>query len=345
MHRDWIKQIEAIDFHYLEALKTCTHKYEDNPNPYHLEHDGNVWGHTLDVYEKSRELYPEDEILQLACLLHDISKPDCREENHETKRTSFHNHENFGVARAAYILNNLHIDYSDKIRVIHLIQRHGDTWKLDIKKLKQYYTRTDMEDLIKIRWCDTLGRIKADDDGKDVEQIKELEAMIGDGVFDIFKPTNDSEALPTCTILIGLPLSGKSTYIKENNIENVLSRDDIIMQMGDSDNYSECWSSVDQKLVDQNFRLYRSQLIGCGCDFTVDMTNMNIKSRNKQIHDIKKTHNLKAVVFLTCYDELLKRNKERKNKTLAPFIITGMVKRWQLPVAGEGFSDVKYIIT
>lgn len=341
--RHWIEEIQRIDYYFFDDLKKCTHNYiEDGLNlssPYHREHDGNVWGHTQDVYQKSRELYPDDEILQLACLLHDIGKPFCRENNEEKQKTSFHSHESFGVAKATEILNRLSISHNDKIRVLKLIQRHADSYKLSLKKLKSYYDKEDFEDLMKIRWCDSTGR-ECDDMDEVIEQMKDIESKSGEFVnhFDFYK-----EGLPECTILIGPPCSGKSTWIKENKPKHVLSRDNILTDMYVDMPYNEAWEYSDQKMIDEILQRNRKYFISEKLDFTIDMTNMNIKSRNKMIHDMKGKFNLKAVVFIAAYDELIKRNKKREGKVLAPHVIPSMCKRWQLPVPGEGFYDVEYI--
>ena len=57
---------------------------------------------------------------------------------------------------------------------------------------------------------------------------------------------------PFVIILIGPPLSGKSTWIRENfPTTEVISRDEIVMEVYGSRNYTEAFKSVDQKEVDK----------------------------------------------------------------------------------------------
>ena len=59
-------------------------------------------------------------------------------------------------------------------------------------------------------------------------------------------------------VMVGTPLSGKSTYVKNNYPHyKLISRDDIVMELGNSDNYNDAWLNVDQKLVD---KIYNERL-------------------------------------------------------------------------------------
>lgn len=344
--RHWIAEIERIDSNFFKDLKNCTHRYDpqgvNKSNKYHLEEDGNVYGHTLMVYEKARELYPEDEILQLACLLHDIGKPGCRFENHEKESASFYNHESYGVFKAVGILNKLCLDVKDKVRVLELIQRHADSYKLNIKNLLKLYTKEKIQDIIKIRWCDTLGRIKQDDDGLDIEQIRDLESKI-----HLFKDSfeTNSDKYPTCTILVGPPCSGKTTNSEFMN-EVIVSRDNIVMQLGYNikcKDYNESFKTVNQEVVQKEFQKNLEMIMALGKDFILDLTNMTAKSRMKYMSqkDSKK-YKFNAVVYLNDLDVLLDRNSKRDGKVLSEKVIIDMISRFQIPYPGEGFNRIDY---
>ena len=49
---DYVKKIEDIDPNFFNDLRKSNHGYNGNSNPYHLEADGNVYGHTLMVYQE-----------------------------------------------------------------------------------------------------------------------------------------------------------------------------------------------------------------------------------------------------------------------------------------------------
>ena len=58
---------------------------------------------------------------------------------------------------------------------------------------------------------------------------------------------------PFCVILVGTPLSGKDTFLSKLGIDNieVISRDQIILELCPDMNYNQAWKSVNQKLVDK----------------------------------------------------------------------------------------------
>ena len=55
---------------------------------------------------------------------------------------------------------------------------------------------------------------------------------------------------PFVIILIGPPLSGKSTWIRNNfPTTDVISRDEIVMEVYGSRNYDDAFKNVNQKLI------------------------------------------------------------------------------------------------
>lgn len=332
-----INWIEKIEPNFFKELKNTSHNYKDHTNPWHLEADGNVYGHTLMVYNEAIKQYPDDDILQLGALLHDIGKPICKEDIPEKNRSSFFSHENIGVFLAVDILKKLDLNENDVIRVLQIIQRHADSYKLSLKNLKKLYSNKTIQDTFKIRLCDTLGRISENGNEEDLKNLEDTK-KVDFGSFE--KPEQKNN---TITLLIGPPASGKSTYLKNYN-GIIISRDECLMSLSDKVDYSDAWKCSDQKEVDKLFEKRLRNVILARKDFIVDMTNINVKSRRKFIERLKNKYNIEAKVFLNSLDTLLTRNSLRTNKTLNNSIIIGMCKRFQMPYEGEGFSDIEYII-
>lgn len=81
-------------------------------------HSKDTWGHTLDVLAKT----PDDLLLRLATLYHDVGKPDTRE--HESWKTTFYGHERIGAEIAKASLNRLHFGRGLARRTALLVRLH-----------------------------------------------------------------------------------------------------------------------------------------------------------------------------------------------------------------------------
>ena len=86
-------------------------------------------------------------------------------------------------------------------------------------------------------------------------------------------------------LLIGPTLSGKSTWIRNNypNV-NVISRDEIVMEVYGSRDYTEAFNNVDQKEVD---KVLSKRFLDANKEkknVIVDMTHMASKRRNQNLN-------------------------------------------------------------
>lgn len=333
MKRDWIKEVQEIEPHFFNKFAQVNHSL-NHDNPYHREANGNLLGHILNVYHQACKLFPYDSILQLAALLHDAGKPMCYQYTLETQRINFNNHESFGTFLVIDLLHKLNISHKDKIRVIELIARHGDHWKLSQKNIISRYDNQSLHDLHSIAVCDTFGSIKDEPNSGVFGEYMDI--------FQSIPPKQKPVTEQQCTLLIGPPCSGKTTYIRENNLDNtpVISRDRLVNIYGESDDYNKAWDNCDHEQVNtilsKQIQAYSKELD----NFIVDMTNMTVKTRTKFTQLPRQVH---AVVFVPSLPTLLDRNLHRDNKLLETKIITDMCKRFQPPYPGEQFASIKYI--
>lgn len=150
---------------------------------------------------------------------------------------------------------------------------------------------------------------------------------------------------PFVILLIGPPLSGKTTWIRQNfPTTDVISRDEIVMEVHGSRNYTEAFDSVDQKEVD---RLLNKRLLDFSSEkrnVIVDMTNMNVKRRTATLNYFSKDYYKMAVIFPILSEEEyqtrnLKRIKE-ENKDLPMHVIKRMIASYQPISPEEGFDKV-----
>ena len=148
-------------------------------------------------------------------------------------------------------------------------------------------------------------------------------------------------------LLVGPPLSGKDTYLKSQNFSDftIISRDDILMSLHTNSDYSQAFSSVDQKLVDKILNNKIQDCITNNQNVIINMTNMTKKSRNKHLSKFPNNHYEKiAVVFpkLNLCD-YINRNEKRKleeNKFIPVNVIQSMIENWQEVTSEEGFKTI-----
>jgi predicted kinase len=153
---------------------------------------------------------------------------------------------------------------------------------------------------------------------------------------------------PFVMMLIGPTLSGKSTYIRSNYPSaEVISRDEIVMEVFGSRDYNSAFKEVDQKEVD---RRLADRLAAAGSakkSVIVDMTNMTVKRRMATLRNFGKDFARVAVVFPILSDEEYeKRNIDRnakENKWIPPFVIKSMIDSYQEPSPAEGYDRTIFL--
>jgi predicted kinase len=150
---------------------------------------------------------------------------------------------------------------------------------------------------------------------------------------------------PFVIILIGPPLSGKSTWIRENfPTTEVISRDETVMEVYGSRNYTEAFNNVDQKEVD---RVLTQKFLDANVakkNVIVDMTHMASKRRKQNLNYFSNDYYKLGVIFpILSDDEYVRRNQKRieeENKDLPMRIVKSMISSYQPITSDEGFNKV-----
>ena len=146
-------------------------------------------------------------------------------------------------------------------------------------------------------------------------------------------------------MLIGPTLSGKSTYIRNNypNVQ-VISRDEIVMEVFGSRDYNLAFKEVDQKEVDRVLAKRLKDKNDLKTNVIIDMTNMTVKRRMATLRNFDKDFSRIAVVFPILSDEeYSKRNigrNAKENKWIPPFVIKSMIDSYQEPTLDEGYDRI-----
>ena len=150
---------------------------------------------------------------------------------------------------------------------------------------------------------------------------------------------------PFVIILIGPPLSGKTTWIRENfPTTEVISRDETVMEVYGSRNYTEAFKNVDQKEVD---KVLTQKFIDANKEkknVIVDMTHMASKRRKQNLNYFTDDYYKLAVIFpILSEEEYVKRNQKRieeENKDLPMGVVKSMISSYQPITSDEGFNKI-----
>ena len=154
---------------------------------------------------------------------------------------------------------------------------------------------------------------------------------------------------PYILMLIGPPLSGKTFFYRkflseiDNNVE-LISRDETVMEVYGSRNYTEAFNNVDQKEVD---RVLTQKFLDANVakkNVIVDMTHMASKRRKQNLNYFSNDYYKLGVIFpILSDDEYVRRNQKRieeENKDLPMGIVKSMISSYQPITPDEGFNKV-----
>lgn len=154
--------------------------------------------------------------------------------------------------------------------------------------------------------------------------------------------------MPKCTILVGVPGSGKSTWFDKNKTATTapVSTDNIIEFLGSL--YGFTYNEIFSETIQFATKVMEKQLVWNaerGNDVVIDRTNMTAWSRRKFINILKPYgYEFECVVFSTPEPEEWKRRLDsRPGKTIPQEAIDRMVKGYDVPTEQEGFSKITFI--
>lgn len=154
--------------------------------------------------------------------------------------------------------------------------------------------------------------------------------------------------MPKCTILVGVPGSGKSTWLNQNisDRDHIVSTDNIIDALGKvyGFTYNEIFSET-IRFADMVMVKWMLESAEAGDNLYIDRTNMSVKSRAQFINKLKKYgYEFECVVFPTPEPEEWKRRLDsRPGKTIPQEAIDRMVASYQVPTEAEGFKKITFL--
>lgn len=152
-----------------------------------------------------------------------------------------------------------------------------------------------------------------------------------------------------CYILVGVPGSGKSTWIAtaplDWNNTVVASTDNYIEQQAKAENktYNEVFKYSMPGAVEHMASVV-VDAVANGYDIVWDQTSCSKKTRAKKIRMLPDEYEIIAVVFPTPDPaELDRRLKARPGKNIPPEVMKSMIGSFEAPTASEGFDRIVYV--
>ena len=329
MEKEFLHKFYSLDI--AETLKECHHSKKGKLNPYHLE--DNCLTHTLMVFHEANKIQTDREeekkILLFSALFHDVGKPFVKEE--KNGKTFFTGHE--------FLSGLIALDYADEFG---LTKEEKEKAVLSI--LYHTIAHSDNESVRYFPFYSLLKKLELADSRGRITEIESKELPLLDPLEKNFIHNPEKELI----ILFGLVGSGKSTYINNHLSEYfVLSRDNLVDEFAEKENisYTEAYSLIhsDKRLkekINNDFQRKIKKAKNYN-KVVVDMTMLTKKQRRVMINNFPK-HIPNIKIFLTSYNELIKRNENRPGKDLS-YLIPELPKITTMPTYEEGFNQIEFI--
>lgn len=329
----------------VKSMIECSHGLGETPSPFHLE--GSVWAHTMMVVANA-----STRLGTIACLVHDIGKPFTRTERVELNKVKFSGHEGYGFFMIDEILDSFDLSIEEKNSIKVAVALHGRFRKASFNEfveLTHGFSEEIMEVLIELLDCDSKGRHCLDDGIWEHDGYEILMSGVRDSKkHEAATRMQYNSERGSIHVLIGLPAAGKSSYLSEMEIDGtVISRDQLIEEMGVGSNYEEKWAYFDKnrrakKELDKVYNAKVLEALSRGGDIVIDNTNLTLTNRAKFSSMINKGYNVEGYVFLSNLDEIKDRNRKREGKYVANNVIDNMAKRFVFPLYDE-FNKIHLI--
>lgn len=149
--------------------------------------------------------------------------------------------------------------------------------------------------------------------------------------------------MPTLYMLIGVPASGKSTWVKSNKGHAIVaSSDDYIEQQAErlGSTYSDVFDDY-IKLANNHAISSARQAFSDKQDLIWDQTNLTKNGRRNKLKMVPKDYKKVAVFFPTPHEDVLKKRLAgRTGKNIPDYVITSMIKTLEKPTKDEGFDEI-----
>lgn len=150
--------------------------------------------------------------------------------------------------------------------------------------------------------------------------------------------------MPKCYQLIGVPGSGKTTWVQNQTWVSdciIVSTDEFVEEYAKSQ--GKTYSNVFDSYMPTAVNLMAKKVVDArkaGKDIIWDQTSTTVKSRARKFKMLPKYEHI-AVVFSTPSRlELKRRLENRPGKIIPDAVLEGMLASFEMPTVEEGFVDI-----
>jgi predicted kinase len=156
-----------------------------------------------------------------------------------------------------------------------------------------------------------------------------------------------SPGAKTAYIMVGVPGSGKSTWIDDNNSWTsrcnvcVVSTDEFVEEYAAS--VGKTYSEVFQEYMPTAVELMAAAVVKAreaGCDVVWDQTSLTVASRRKKFRMLPGYRHIAVVVQTPEPEELRRRLASRPGKNIPWEVVERMMDQFEMPTEEEGYSEV-----
>lgn len=152
--------------------------------------------------------------------------------------------------------------------------------------------------------------------------------------------------MPTVYMLVGVPGSGKTTWLNNQDVtieDSIVGSDYVIQEVADwmGMTYTEAFPYL---IKFAEYVMYKEIDNACNKGYNIywDQTNTTRKVREEKLSRIP-IHYQKVAVYFPTPDNLEERLASRPGKTIPLNVVQSMVKSLEIPMIEEGFDDIIHI--
>ena len=153
--------------------------------------------------------------------------------------------------------------------------------------------------------------------------------------------------MPTMYMLIGVPASGKSTWVEQNKGDALVISTDNLIEMYAAENnktYNEVFKGQ-IKIATKLAMQHAEAAFAAGQDVIWDQTNLTKKSRAGKLAMVPNHYRRGAVFFATPLEEEWQRRlNSRRGKSIPAHILDSMVEMLEMPDSSEGWNIIEYYL-